>query len=84
MTAPDPLAEATKKLLPTGGRPYMSAGEGEAGVRFDGSEQPDVTHIRHAPNPQCSPARLRNGAPAWLTQVSLPAWRGSKEGGGEP
>jgi hypothetical protein len=24
----------------------MSAGEGEAGVRFDGSEQPDVTRSR--------------------------------------
>jgi len=25
MTAPDPLAELPKKLLPTGGRPYMSS-----------------------------------------------------------
>jgi len=24
MTAPDPLAETPKKLLPTGGRPYIS------------------------------------------------------------
>ena len=48
MTAPDPFAEATKKLLPNGGRPYMSAREGVAVERPDPSEGPILTQTGHS------------------------------------